>query len=41
MDFGIQRVQDGTAELKCWSYSITRLIESKRVEHCFISRLQS
>ena len=37
----IQGVRDGTAKIKCWSYSITRLIESKRVEHCFISRLKS
>ena len=37
----IQGVHDGTAKIKCWSYSITRLIESKRVEHCFISRPQS
>ena len=41
MDFSIQRVHDGTTKLKCWSYSITRLIESKRVKHCLISRLQS
>ena len=34
MEFSIQRVHDGTAKLKCWSYSITRLIESKRVKHC-------
>ena len=40
MDFSIQRVHDGTAKLKCWSYSITRLIEPKRVKHCLISRLQ-
>ena len=40
MDFSIQRVHDDTAKLKCWSYSITRLIESKRVEHCLVSRLQ-
>ena len=41
MEFSIQRVHDGTAKLKCWSYSITRLIESKRVKHCLISCLQS
>ena len=41
MGFSIQRVHDGTAKLKCWSYSITRLIESKRVKHCLISRLKS
>ena len=28
-------VHDGTTKLKCWSYSITRLPESKRVKHCF------
>ena len=33
-DFSIQYMHDGTAEIKCWSYSITRLIESKRVKHC-------
>ena len=41
MGFSIQRVHDGTTRLKRWSYSITRLIESKRVKHCFISRPQS
>ena len=41
MEFSIQRVHDGTTKLKCWSYSITRLIKSKRVKHCLISRLQS
>ena len=41
MDFSIQRVHDGTAKLKCWYYSFTRLIESKRVKHCLIIRLQS
>ena len=33
MELSIQRVHDGTTKLK-WSYSITRLIESKRVKHC-------
>ena len=33
IDFSIQYVHDGTAKIKCWSYSITRLIESKRVKH--------
>ena len=41
IDFSIQYVHDGTAKIKCWTYSITRLIESKRVEHCLVSRLQS
>ena len=41
MDFSMQRVHDGTAKIKYWSYSITRLIESKRVRHCFISRQPS
>ena len=41
MDFSIQCVHDGTAKLKCWSYSITKFIESKRLKHCLISRLQS
>ena len=41
MELSIQHVHDGTTKLKCWSYSITRLIESKRVKHCFISRLPS
>ena len=41
MEFSIPRMHDGTAKLKCWSYSITRLIESNRVKHCLISRLQS
>ena len=41
MEFSIQHVHNGTAKLKCWSYSITRLIESKRVKHCLVSRLQS
>ena len=40
IDFSIQYVHDGTAKIKCWTYSITRLIESKRVEHCLVSRLQ-
>ena len=34
MELSIQHVHDGTTKLKCWSYSITRLIESKRVKHC-------
>ena len=33
MELSIQHVHDGTTKLK-WSYSITRLIESKRVKHC-------
>ena len=37
----IQGVHDGTTKIKCWSYSITRLIESKRVRHCLISCQQS
>ena len=37
----IQHVHDGTTKLKCWSYSITRLPESKRVKHYLISRLKS
>ena len=35
MDFSIQHMHDGTAKLKCWSYSITRLIESKKGEALF------
>ena len=41
MELSIQHVHDGTTKLKCWSYSITRLLESKRVKHCLISRLKS
>ena len=37
MEFSIQQVHDGTTKLKCWSYSITRLPESKRVLHCLTS----
>ena len=33
MDLSIQHMHDGTTKLKCWSYSITRLPESKRVKH--------
>ena len=33
MKLSIQHVHDGTTKLK-GSYSITRLIESKRVKHC-------
>ena len=40
-DFSIQGVHDGTTEIKYWSYSITRLIESKRVRHRLISRQPS
>ena len=39
--FRIQNVHDGMAEINCCTYSITRLIESKRVRHCLISRRQS
>ena len=38
IDFSIQGVHDGTVKIKCWSYSITRLIEPKRVRHCLINR---
>ena len=41
MELSIQHVHDGTTKLKCWSYSITRLPESKKVKHCLISRLKS
>ena len=41
MKLSIQHVHDGTTKLKCWSYSITRLPESKRVKHCLTSRLKS
>ena len=37
----IQGVHDGTAKIKCWSYSVTRLVESKRVRHCLINRQQN
>ncbi len=37
----IQGVHDGTAKIKCWSYSVTRLVESKRVRHCLINRQPS
>ena len=30
MELSIQHVHDGMTKLKCWSYSITRLPESKR-----------
>ena len=39
-DFSIQYVHDGTAEINCCTYSITKLIESKRVEHCLVNRLR-
>ena len=41
MELSIQHVHDGTTKLKCWSYSIIRLPESKRVKHCSTSRLKS
>ena len=39
--FRIQNVHDGTAEINCCTYSITKLIKSKRVEHCLVNRLPS
>ena len=39
-DFSIQYVHDGTAEINCCTYSITKLIKSKRVEHCLVNRLR-
>ena len=41
MELRIQHVHDGTTKLKCWSYSITRLSESKRVKHCLRSHVKS
>ena len=41
MELSIQHVHDGTTKLKCLSYSITGLPESKRMKHCLINRLQS
>ena len=38
--FRIQNVHDGTAEINCCTYSITKLIESKRAEHCLVNRLR-
>ena len=35
MEFSIQHVRDGTTKLKCWSYFITRLPESKKGEALF------
>ena len=40
-DLGIQYVHDGTAEINCCTYSITKLIKSKRVEHCLVNRQPS
>ena len=37
-DLGIQNVHDGTAEMNCCTYSITKFIKSKRVEHCLVNR---
>ena len=37
-DFSIQYVHDGTAEINCCTYSITRLAKSKGVRHCLINR---
>ena len=39
-DFSIQYVHDGTAEINCCTYSITKLIKFKRVEHCLVNRLR-
>ena len=41
IELSIQDVHDGTAKIKCWSYSITRLVESKRVRHCLVNRQPS
>ena len=40
-DFSIQYVHDGTAEINCCTYSITKLVKSKRVEHCLVNRQPS
>ena len=37
VELSIQHMHDGTTKLKCWSYSITRLPEYKRVKHCLTS----
>ena len=39
--FRIHYVHDGTAEMNCCTYSITKLIKSKRVEHCLVNRQPS
>ena len=41
IDFSIQYVHDGTTKIKCWSYSITRLVESKRVRPSLVNRQPS